>query len=289
MSHAVNPRLHKARWTGIACLCGMAGLSSVSNCEAATGRSFIGPHEYALPANVPDGFSAFLVYGYFESADEIYDAGGHKNDADRTETLVTLTKFTHGWTLESNPNLGLAWEVILPWSGVRNFSTDSSASGIGDPIAAPYVWYQLNEHVTVGTDLLIQAPLGDREAGGGDRWKVINSVFADVKYGKFDYTGDIIWNYPGESVRDETKSGKSWSTENIFSYRVTELLEPYVGVAYERQKSTSSNLSNEETDVLGGLMVHFKRGSVGAHYAQVVDGKNRPASNSVNMRFVWFL
>ncbi|KAF1711458.1 hypothetical protein CSC70_06030 [Pseudoxanthomonas kalamensis DSM 18571] len=290
MSFEFDVRLLKKHLLSVACLGGIAGMFAVPACEAATGRSFMGPHEYALPANVPDGFNVFLMYGYFEKADQVYDGNGNEVDADSTETLVSLAKFSQGWTLESNPNFGYAWEVILPVSGVRNKTANTSASGVGDPVVAPYVWYKVSENVTIGTDFLFTLPIGDGDVGGGDSWKLTNSVFIDVQVGKFDYTGDVIWNYPGESAKLDEKAGKSWSTEHIFSYRATELVEPYVGVAYEHQKASAINLANGETDVLAGLMFHSRKGpSAAIHWVHAVDGKNRPVSDSLNVRFVWAL
>lgn len=275
------------RLLGLACLAGVTGLAGVTDSEAATGRSFIGPHEYALPTNVPDGFDVFLIYSYLDRADRAFDADGDKQRSDRTDTLVSLLKYSRGWTLESNPNFGYAWELIVPVSSARNRTARTSASGIGDPIVAPYIWYKLSDKVTVGTDFLFQLPVGDSEVGGGDSWKFTNSVFIDAQLGKFNYTGDVIWNFPGTSNKADAKAGKSWSTEHLFGYRVSPLVEPYVGVAYEYQKASSINRANSETDVLGGVMFHFKKASASFHVLHTVDGKNRPAGNSLNLRLVW--
>jgi hypothetical protein len=268
-------------------LAGLSSLFFVSIAEAATGRSFIGPHEYALPTDVPDGFKVFVGYAYYETSDEFYNDDGDKLSSDRNESLVTLAKFSQGWTLKEHPSFGYAYEVILPVIGSRNRTANTSASGVGDPIVAPYIWYEIAEGVKVGTDLLITLPIGQKDVGGGDSWKVMNSVFIDVQMNKFNYTGDVIWNYPGESNRFDDTVGKSWSTEHVFGYRTTELIEPYVGAAYEYQRGSSINVANSETDILVGLMFHLKNGrSTAIHLAHAVDGKNRPASSSLNFRFV---
>lgn len=274
---------------GLACLTGVLTATVATDSHAATGRSFIAPHEYALPSDVPDGFDVFLVYGYMERGDQMFDTKGDKHRSDRIESTVSLLKYSRGWTLESNPNFGYAWELIVPVSGTRNRSARTTASGIGDPIVAPYIWYKLSEQVTVGTDLLFQLPVGDSEVGGGDAWKFTNSLFVDVQLGRLNYTGDVIWNFPGTSTLADTKAGKSWSTEHLFGYRVSSLVEPYIGVAYEYQQSSSINLANSETDVMGGVMFHFKSSSAAFHLLHTVDGKNRLAENSLNMRLVWAL
>ncbi len=268
------------------CLSLLAGLAAAPVAEAATGRSFIGPHEYALPGNVPDGFNVFVFYAYMENADRAFDARGDEVDANDTTALVNLFKFSQAWTLESNPDFGYAWEVILPVSSVRDRTANTSASGIGDPTIAPYIYYKLSENVTIGTDLLFQVPVGDSSVGGGDSWKVTNSVFLDVQLGKFNYTGDIMWDFPGESTRADAKAGKTWSTEHLFGYRATSLVEPYVGAAYAYQKASSINLANSETDLVAGMLFHLRKGSFGLHWAHAIDGKNRPAGDSLNVRFV---
>lgn len=269
------------------CLCVFAALATAPASEAATGRSFIGPHEYALPGNVPDRFDVFVFYGYLESADQAFDARGDEVDANRTSTLVNIFKFSQAWTLKNNPNFGYAWEVILPVSSVRDRTANTSVSGIGDPTIAPYIYYKVSDKVTIGTDLLIQVPIGDSSIGGGDSWKVTNSVFIDVQAGKFNYTGDVIWDFPSESTRADATAGKTWSTEHLFGYRATSLVEPYVGAAYAYQKSSSINVANSETDLLAGALFHLKRGSFGLHWAHAIDGKNRAVGDSLNVRFVW--
>lgn len=287
MAFSFEPTASPIRLAAVALAGAIAGLLAAPACDAATGRSFMGPHEYALPGNVPEGFDVFLVYGYLESADRFYDINGDKSDSDRTDTLVTLLKYSRGWTLESNPNLGFAWEVILPVSSARNKTARETASGVGDPIVAPYVWYKLSDKVTIGTDFLFHVPLGNGEVGGGDSWKFTNSVFMDVQAGKFNYTGDVIWNYPGESTRHDARAGKSWSTEHLFSYRATARVEPYIGAAYEYQRGSSINLPNSETDLLVGTMFHLRKMTAAVHWVHSVDGKNRPAADSLNVRFVW--
>lgn len=257
---------------------------------AETSRGFIGPHEYSLPDHLEQPLNIFVQYGYFDHNDRKFNSDGNKVPADDTETFVGLSKFVHAWNLESHPNIGIGWEVIAPEVGVRNLTQRKSVSGLGDPIAGAFAWYKPYPNVTLGADLLLlQIPVGNSSVGGGDRWRGIQSVFWDTQVGNFDYTGDFTWDIPGKSAAANARAGRTISTEHRFAYKVTSWLEPYVGVDWEQQRSSSINPQNGETDLAIGSMFYLsKQSHIAVHWSQAVAGKNRTVTNSLNARFVFF-
>lgn len=257
-----------------------------SSAQAQISRGFIAPHEYALPVGF-DPFNVFVEYATLQRTKDIWNANGDKVGGSDTDVLVALSKYVHFWTPASNPNIGLAWEIIVPKVGVRDKAARTSTGGIADPLTGFAVWYKPRDNMTLGLDAFIQVPIGDKDVGGGDRWNVISAIIFDAQFGKINYTGNLGVNLPGASAQGP-RPGKLWHMNNRLGYRATDLIEPYVGLDYERQEARSGLPKNHETAAAIGVMFHtYKHSSIAVHYQKGIDGESRPLSNNLNLRFVY--
>lgn len=249
-------------------------------------RGFIGPHEYALPVKF-EPFNIFVEYATVQKNSEAWNSAGDNVGGDRTRSIVALSKYVRLWTPESNPNIGLAWEIIVPKVGVQNRASGTSTGGIADPITGGAIWYKPADNWTLGADLFVQVPVGDKDVGGGDRWNLIGSAFWDGQFGAVNYTGNLGFTVPG-SPTVGLKPGKSYYTNHRLGYRMSELVEPYVGLDYERQSAAAANLANHELGAAIGVMFHtYKHSHISVHYQKGLRGENRPASNNLNIRFAY--
>ena len=265
----------------LACLC-------MSAAHAETGRGFMAPFEYQLPGNLSKPINVVVQYGYVDRVHEQWNAAGNKIGADNVDVNVGLTKYVHAWNLESNPNVGIGWEVIAPLVSVQNKTARTTSSGLADPIAGGFAWFKPSKDSTIGTDLLFQMPVGSDSIGGGDRWRIIQSVFTTVLMGGLSYTGDIVWDWPGKSTISRTKAASTASTHHRIGYSVTSLLLPYIGVDYERQKAKNGQPANYEAVGNLGLMLTFPAGySMAMHYGRAFRGENRGLTDSINARFIY--
>lgn len=265
----------------------IVALSAIgTSAQAQVSRGFIAPHEYTLPVGF-EPFNVFVEYATLQKTERILDADGKKISGSDTDVLVALSKYVHFWTPASNKNIGLAWEIIVPKVGVRDKIARTSVGGIGDPITGFAAWYKPSDNMTLGMDLFLQVPVGDKDVGGGDRWNVIGAIIFDAQFDKINYTGNLGMNLPGAPV-EGLRPGKIWHVNNRLGYRVTDLIEPYVGLDYERQEARSGLPKNYETVAALGVMFHtFKNSSIAVHYQKGLDGESRPESNNLNVRFVY--
>lgn len=253
-------------------------------------RGFIGPHEYALPVKF-EPFNIFVEYATVQKNSDAWNTTGDKVSGNGVRSIVALSKYVHLWTPESNPNIGLAWEVIVPKVGVRipasMGNNAKSVGGIADPITGFAAWYKPADNWTLGGDLFVQVPVGNSEVGGGDRWNLIGSAFWDGQFGAVNYTGNLGFNVPG-SPTVGLKPGKAYYTNHRLGYRVNDLVEPYVGLDYERQTAAPANLANHELGAAIGVMFHtYKNSHISVHYQKGLSGENRPVSNNLNIRFAY--
>jgi Putative MetA-pathway of phenol degradation len=236
--------------------------------QAQITRGFIGAHEYALPD--PKGmkpWNVFVEYSTLQNTSKAWNANGDKTSVGKTEVLVSLSKFVHFW--EVVPDVGIAMELIVPKVGIRDKGGlgANSASGIADPIVGPAFWIKPSPNWTLGTDMaFLQIPLGDSDVGGGKRWNAIASVFWDGQFDKLNWTGNIGTTIFGKGD-DGSKLGPSVYVNNRLGYRVSQLIEPYVGIDYERQQAKSGNPSNHEWGAAAGVMFYaLDKGHISVHY-----------------------
>lgn len=248
-------------------------------------RGFIAPHEYALPEpTTMKPWNVFVQYATWQDTKKVWNSNGDKVSVGNTEVLVGLSKYVHFWAPEAfGRKLGVGWEIIVPEVGIRDRTTRASSSGLGDPITGPAIWIKPAPNWTLGADLFAQIPVGDSDVGGGQNWNIIGSVFWDGQFGKLNYTGNLGYNVPGVGSQDTI-----WYTNHRLGFMVSDLIEPYIGIDYEWQDGSSSNLENHEVAGAIGVMFHvFKHSSIAVHYERGFDGENRPLSNNANLRWVY--
>lgn len=257
--------------------------------QAQVTRGFIGAHEYGLPD--PEGmkpWNVFVEYSTLQTTDQAWSAGGQRTGTGKTETLVSLSKFVHFW--EVVPKVGIAMELIVPKVGVRDIGGKGagSASGIADPIVGPAFWIKPSANWTLGTDMFfVQIPMGDKSVGGGKRWNQVASVFWDGQFGNLNWTGNVGTTLHGRAD-DDSKEGTQVYVNNRLGYRASQLVEPYIGLDYERQSGSGGAATNHETALAAGLMFYaLDKGHISLHYEKGLNGANRAVSNNLNLRFAY--
>lgn len=252
----------------------------------AADRGFIAPHEYGLPLNF-EPFNIFAQYAFIQQNDKVYNANGDKVQGPGSDLTVGLSKYVRLWQPEGNKNIGLGWEIIVPEIGIRDKNTSFSTGGMGDPITGLAIWTKPAAEWTLGADLFVSVPVGDKAVGGGDRWDVLGSVFWDAQYGKVNYTGNLGYHFFGSSATGN-EPGDFYHLNNRLGYRATDLVEPYVGLDYQTTDGVAGAPKSNETSAAAGLMFHlYPHASIAAHYVTGIDGENTAVPDSLNMRFVY--
>ncbi|NMG45284.1 transporter [Aromatoleum toluvorans] len=251
-------------------------------------RGFIGPHEYSLPD--PKGmkpWNVFVEYSTFQKTQDTWNNGGSRKKSDDVEAFVSLSKFVHFW--EVTDSVGIAWELIVPKVSVNNRDTGEGVSGIADLLTGPAFWIKPNENWTLGTDMFfVQVPVGERDLRT-TRWNVVASAFWDAQYGKFNYTGNIGTTINGPTERKGAADPANlYYFNNRIGYRVSQLIEPYVGLDYQWQNSKGAAPAAHELAGAVGVMFHLAPNyHLAVHYQGGIEGKNMPVSNNLNVRFAY--
>jgi hypothetical protein len=271
-----------------ALLCAVGGLA-----QAQITRSFLAPHEYSLPD--PKGmktWDVFVQYTTLQNTDDVWDNNSNStslSSAAKSQTLVGLSKWVHFWTPELlGGNIGLAWETIPVEVSVR--SQSGSSSGFGDPVEGPAVWIKPAPNWTLGWDNFVQIPWGTNGISG-HTWNYITALWWDGQWGKLNYTANLGTTWFG-AAPGGARAGQTVYSNNRFGYHVTDLLEPYAGIDYQTQATSSGGLSpapsNHELAYAVGIMVYtLPKSSIALHYSGGISGENTGKSNNLNVRFVW--
>ncbi|WP_440223610.1 transporter [Dokdonella sp. MW10] len=265
-------------------LLGHAGFVS-----AQTTFDVIGPREYDLPVGF-EPFNVFVQYAMVQDNDRFFNGNGDRVAGSGSQAITGLSKYVRFWTPESNKNIGVAWEVIVPEVAVRNRRApegDRHISGLGDPMTGFAIWYKPVASLTLGFQSFVQVPVGTNRVSDTN-WKNLSSFFWDWRIGeKFGWTGDAgaVW----QSERDSgVQPGLTWHTNNRFAYRASKRLEPFIGLDYEHTNSKDGAPTAHALDGGVGLMVHtFANQSLTFRYSKSIEGKNHSSNDSINLKYAY--
>lgn len=280
--HAHRPRLLLP--LAALSLLGLAGAAS-----AQTTFDVIGPREYELPVGF-EPFNVFVQYATYQDNARVFDADGDRARGSGSKALTGLSKYVRFWTPASNPDIGVAWEVIVPVAGIRNTDAvgdDRHVSGIGDPLTGFAIWYKPRGNVTLGFQSFVQVPVGTDRISDTN-WKNLSSFFWDWRMGeKFGWTGDagFVW----QSERDSgVQPGLTWHTNNRFAYRATHRLEPFLALDAEQTRANDGLPEAWALDGGVGLMIHtFDNQSITVRYSTSLDGENHSVNDSLNLKYAY--
>ncbi|AYH45368.1 transporter [Azoarcus sp. DN11] len=268
-------------------------LGGTAPAQAQVTLDVIGPHEYDLPVDFKP-FNVFVQYATFQDGDRLWDRDGDRRHTSSTRTIVGLSKYVRFWTPESNPKIGLAYEIIVPEVGVRNSDARTSASGIGDPITGLALWYKPTPNSTLGFQSFMQVPVGDGDIGGGDVWKNLSSLFWDVQFGKLTYTADAGFVFSGESTAADASPGTLFHTNHRLGYQLNDAIEPFIALDYERQQGWKNRATGlkvpEGHETTAGIGVMFKcygNQSITVRYSRGIDGESHGATDSLNLKYAY--
>jgi len=267
----------------------LAGSCVALPARAGTTFDVIGPHEYDLPVDF-EPFNVFVQYAYIQQNDHVLDADGDKQDGDGSETLVGQSKYVRFWTPKSHPNVGLAWEIIVPEISLRHVPTengDRQISGIGDPLTGFAIWTRPAEKLVVGFQSFAQIPVGATDVSDTN-WKNLSSFFIDWALpAGFNWTADAGAVFQGSKDNGSTP-GTSYHTNQRLSYKVTTLLEPFIGLDAEYTDAHDDLPHGWAVDGGVGLMFHtFDNQSITVRYSGTLDGANHGVNDSVNLKYAY--
>jgi len=254
--------------------------------QAQTTFDVIGPHEYELPVGF-EPFNVFVQYAYVQRNNKAFDSHGDRVKGSGSDVIVGMSKYVRFWTPESNPRIGLAYEVIVPEISVRDSHANTQASGIGDPLTGFAIWYKPTPDSTLGFQSFIQIPAGGTDVSDTN-WKNLSSLLWDVRItDKLGWTADAGFVFQGKK-NDDTRPGTSFHTNQRLGYRVTPLMEPFVALDYERAQKTSTVDGSHALDAGLGLMLHtFDNQSITLRYSHSISGENHASNNSMNLKYAY--
>lgn len=284
MTQCTSFALKKAVLAGVgavALLCGAA-----SPAQAQTTFDVIGPHEYELPVGFKP-FNVFVQYAYLQRNDKAFDSDGDRVKGSGANTTVGLSKYVRFWTPESHPDIGLAYEIIVPEIGVKDRRNSSQVSGIGDPLTGFAIWYKPSPNSTLGFQSFVQIPVGD-DSVSDSNWKNLSSLLWDVRItDRLGWTADAGFVFQNEK-KDGSRPGTTFHTNHRLGYRINGLLEPFVALDYERSAKTGTVDASHALDAGAGLMFHtFDNQSITLRYSKSIDGENHSANNSLNIKYAY--
>lgn len=280
----------------IVLLCLFAVLTFTSTAQSSDVTfSVIGPHEYALPINF-ESFSAFVQYGFWNNDNKAYINGNlSDNPGPNQNTFVGFSKYVHFYSLDSIPDVGFVWQIIVPEVSVQGDSF--SVNGIADPLWGPAAWIKPSENSTLGIQIFIQTPIGDDDVSTHS-WNNFTNIFGDLQLGRWNFDG-----HAGFGVRSDRKvtgqpdinQGVTYHANLRTAYRLSSMLEPFVALDWDttsKSKNTETGETvikkSDETAVGAGLMLHLSQTtSLTMRYSKSIDAKNEVATDAIYIKYAY--
>jgi hypothetical protein len=255
----------------------------------------IGPQEYNLPVDFKVPFNVFVQYGEFNNTNQAWNPSGGLNRVTSSTLYEGLSKYVRFWTFDSIPNVGFAYEVIVPEVMITDPYT--ATKGIGDPLTGPAVWFKPTKDTTVGLQSFVQLPIGETQVSN-HYWANYSSIFFDWQSPLLSFTGNAgavfrsIQSAPGTLHVNE---GTTLHTNLRLGWKATTFWEPFV--AFDWQTTGSANyaygggvaaLANQETALGAGVMAHFSPvASLTLRYSRGVEGYNTGLTNAGYLKFAY--
>ena len=254
----------------------------------------IGPQEYNLPVNFQP-FNVFVQYGEYNSQAQAWSPGGGLYSTTNSNLYVGLSKYVRFFTFDGLPNVGLAYEVIVP--EVLVTLPGNSIGGVGDPLTGPAAWIKPNSNSTFGVQSFVQFPIGNSEVSN-HYWANYSTIFFDWQSTLMSFTGDAgavfrsIQTAPGTPRINE---GTTIFANLRLGWKPTTFWEPFV--AFDWQTTTAANYANgggvailpsAETALGVGVMAHFSdAASLTVRYSRDVQGYNTVGTNGAYLKFAY--
>lgn len=252
----------------------------------------IAPHEYELPVNYDD-FSVFVQYNEINSTKKYYNNNGKLVSGPRQNLYVGLSKFVYFTTFDAMPNVGWAFEAIVPEVHVGLKDADD-LNGIGDPILGFATWIKPTPNSTLGFQSFLQPPIGTKEVTN-NYWRNLSSVLFDVQFEKISFVGDVggVFSFAEENKLGRFEAGDAFHTNLRWGYKFDDKsipFEPFLALDYQKNFS-GRDIVGARTDPghdlsLGAGLVYKinDQYSFAAHYSRSIDGRNVAATNAIYFR-----
>jgi hypothetical protein len=254
----------------------------------------IGPQEYNLPVNFQP-FNVFVQYGEFNNTNQAWSPSGGLYRTPNSSLFEGLSKYVRFWTFDSIPNVGFAYEVIVP--EVMITGPGAAIKGIGDPLTGPAVWFKPSKDTTFGFQTFVQVPIGESQVSN-HYWANYSTIFFDWQSPVLAFSGDagaVFRSIQSAPLTPRIDEGTTIFTNLRLSWKATKLWEPFV--AFDWQTTSPANysygggvasLANQETALGAGVMAHFSdAASLTLRYSRGVQGYNTGLTNAGYLKFAY--
>lgn len=256
----------------------------------------IGPQEYNLPVNFPQPFNVVVQYGEFNNTNQAWGPSGGLYRTPTYSLFEGLSKYVRFWTIDGVPNIGFAYQVIVPEVMVTG-PAGFSVRGIADPLTGPVAYFKPTPNSTIGVEPLVGIPIGESQISN-HYWEFLPVVFYDFQADPFSFTGQsgaILRSIQTAPDTPRVNQGTTFFTSLRLGWKATKFWEPFL--AFDWQTTSAAKYAyiggeaapaNAETALGVGVMAHFSPvASLTLRYSRGVEGYNTSLTNAGYLKFAY--
>lgn len=303
---------HPNRWSRlprrIACAASVFAILATSQVAMAIPPTFsvIAPNEFALPIPKPDhGITFFINDSTYTGDDTAFDNNGNTvNVSPSGNSLLTIARIGHIFSLSALPNVGMYWEFLQPAAYVQRGGT--SVTGLVDPLVGGGVYINPVKNLTLGTEQFFQLPIGSNELSN-HYFVYYPQLFGDYSYKHFgiDFLAGAAFKTNQRNNGNIVSEGNDYYADLRLRYELNHYLTPYFSYDFtttnsRRYKTVApTNTLNTVGDVVpssnqnnvgGGLQIFLRKdhlSSLSIAYSHGLAGKNAIQTNGVLAEFLY--
>lgn len=243
--------------------------------------------------------TAILVeHLYYNSFDKVFDGGGNKVDVAKTKTTANFNRFVRPWHFGTQNEYQLLIEGILPFGNVswesKGGNPAGHVSGLMDPMVyASFGWNNPAKTTHLQGALAVVTPFGNTDLTN-NAWAVQPIIGFEQQFGMFMLDASLSYNFATNKLDGSGDHGKNYFEVNIipsvnFGHGWDVFLQgDYTNYAESKTGGNNNNDAGYNTSLAMGINNWFRPNmQLGIKFEKDLTGKNTPASQGFNLRYVW--
>jgi hypothetical protein len=240
-----------------------------------------------------------LQHLYYNTYDQVWDDSSDKVDVAKTKITANFTRLIRPWHFGAQKEYQFILEGILPLANVSFEKQGTNAaghvSGMLDPML--YVaqgWNNAAKTTHVQAALVVRAPFGDTELTN-NAWAYQPILAVQQHFGSmFSIDGSVSYQIETDNLDGSESRGKSYLEVNVIpSVNLGGGWDAFLQgdyTKYAESKTAGKGNSDDGYNTCLALGVNnwFRPNmQLGLKVEKDLSGKNTPASQGFNLRYLW--
>jgi hypothetical protein len=239
-----------------------------------------------------------LQHLYYNTFDQVWDDNGDKTDVAETKITANFTRLIRPWHFGEQKQYQFILEGILPLANVSFKEHGTSAAGHVSGILDPMIylsqgWNNMTKTTHLQAAVVVRAPWGNTELTN-NAWAFQPILAIQQHFGKFSVDGSLSYQIETDTLDGSDNRGKNYLEVNLIPSvnlgRGWDVFAQGDYTKYAESKTAGRGNGDDGYNLCMALGVNnwFRPDmQLGLKFEKDLRGKNTPASQGFNLRYLW--